>query len=280
MQIDRRITNGLAWAGAFLVVGIPAADLVSAQLAPGGGAAPTAQIAVVETPTPMPAPLAQRPAAKPAEATVAALPAPVVSKPAAAPAVVEPAFKEVAATPAAVPEKPAPAAPARAQTANAVDAFVQSGKPLPGYITDGSKPATAPQQAIVTPAPAVPAKPVVVEPQAIDPVEVAALPTKVAPTPMPLSMRPTPIQVPIVAAVPTRDDLILPPAEVVRPAPEFSSRDLEDWESGPLSEFLAQRQAGSSATVVYEDEGFFVDSVSPRDRYIGPADSFFAPPGY
>ena len=32
MSIDRRITNGLAWAGVFIVVGVPAADLLSAGI--------------------------------------------------------------------------------------------------------------------------------------------------------------------------------------------------------------------------------------------------------
>ena len=31
MKFDRRVTNGLAWAGLFVVVGVPAADLLSAQ---------------------------------------------------------------------------------------------------------------------------------------------------------------------------------------------------------------------------------------------------------
>ena len=64
MKIDRRVTNGLAWAGVLLVVGVPTADLLSAQFMgePGAGArrhrSPSS-----ERVAPVPAPLSQRPAA-------------------------------------------------------------------------------------------------------------------------------------------------------------------------------------------------------------------------
>ena len=44
MPIDRRITNGLAWAGALVVVAIPAADAALRQFGP----APVPRVAVVE----------------------------------------------------------------------------------------------------------------------------------------------------------------------------------------------------------------------------------------
>ena len=33
MKMDRRLTNGLAWAGALLVIGVPAADYLSGAFA-------------------------------------------------------------------------------------------------------------------------------------------------------------------------------------------------------------------------------------------------------
>lgn len=238
MSIDRRITNGLAWAGVFIVVGVPAADLLSAQFS--GGAAP-AQVAVIEPVAPVPAPLSQRPdapVAKPAvEVAVAAPTQPVapVAKPAATPV---------------------------AQTADVVDAFLQSGRPLPSYITGGG---TAQTEVAATP----PARtPIVTTPAAapaaeIDPVEVAAIaPQKVAPVPMPLSMRPKPV---IAAAPPV---VVIPPSVGLPPA-NVTAADLEDWETGPLSEFLAQRQqqAGNAyADPGYDPNGFYLDEGPNRSR--------------
>jgi hypothetical protein len=85
MQINRRFTNGLAWAGAFLVVGVPTADLLSAQFMGDRSAAPAVQIAVAtpQAVAPVPAPQSQRPAPKPVEiAAVAPAPKPVTAAPA------------------------------------------------------------------------------------------------------------------------------------------------------------------------------------------------------
>ncbi|SEQ01774.1 hypothetical protein SAMN05428969_1558 [Devosia sp. YR412] len=257
MKLDRRITNGLAWAGVVLVIGVPAADLLSAQFS--GDAAP-AQVAMISPVAPTPAPLSQRPDA-----------------PVAKPAV------EVAV---AAPAKPAvvkPAAPA-AQAATAVDSFLQSGKPLPSYIT-GAGAAPAPAQTAATQ----PVRtPIVTTPAAVDPVQVAAIPPqKVAPVPMPLSMRPEPIRVPVAVTAPGA--IVIPPgiAPQQQPLPAMvNEADLADWETGPLSEFLARRQGqgGSSATVTndYDPNGFFLDqgpNNQRRDRVIGweePGFSFFA----
>src|SRR5690606_26075474 len=84
MQIDRRITNGLAWAGALLVVGIPAADFVTRQFQP----AASMQVAIAEEQkgqeAPKPTPLSQRPAEKVAAKPAVETPAPKVAAPAAA----------------------------------------------------------------------------------------------------------------------------------------------------------------------------------------------------
>lgn len=292
MQIDRRITNGLAWAGVLLVVGVPTADLLSAQFLGDRPAQEVVSAAVVSpapaTVRPIPAPASQRPTTQPAVEVAAVEPA----KPVVAP-VAKPTSVPVASTPR--------------------QDLLPSGKPMPSYITDGNSaemasaqpapqattpaPATAQpvavapaQQIAVTPRPSTPA------PVAIDPVEVAAIPaattapavvapTKVAPTPMPLAMRPRPVA-PVMTS--TAEPVLIVPDRVVAPLPpaNITAQDLEDWESGPLSEFLAnrqQQQGNGGDDGVYDEDGFFLDEGpngqrQPRDRVIGPAeDVYFFP---
>lgn len=277
MQINRRITNGLAWAGLFVVVAVPVADAVSNQVM--GDRPQIAVASVAEVPgedAPIPAPLSQRPHA------------PVIETAAIAPA--EPAVVK--------PVVPAAANPVAAADP-VVDSFLSSGKKLPSYITGGD---AGPAQAAVAPAPAKPVAPAVTKPvvapvetavvaparpvvapaapAAIDPVEVATLtPANIAPVPMPLSMRPKPVTRPL-ATAPRNDDIVLPPEVVANNNARPSVvDDLRDWESGPLSEFLARRQGqqSSSATVTsdrafpdgyYDDSGF--NRRPGRDVYLGP----------
>lgn len=276
MKMDRRLSNGLAWAGALLVIGIPAADFAIGAIS--GAAQPSVAVvdAKVETETPAPA-VAEAPPPAP-RPTIAAEP-------------------EIATAPqpAAVESKPA------AVAANAVDTFLQSGKPLPSYISGSGateqaamtpKPATPaatsnlpathpPQQQAVTPQPAA-------APQIEKPAEqVAALPpAQVAPVPMPLSMRPRPVTVPLANANAGGDvPLVIdrpstpPPAPVPTAAePNFvTAEDLRDWESGPLSDFLAQRNSRSSATYqVQQNEpayggnnGFWLDEGPQNEGQFG-----------
>ena len=262
MQIDRRITNGLAWAGLFLVVAVPVADAVSGQLM--GDQHAEIAVASIDAPpalvAPIPAPLSQRPHAPVAR--------PVV---------------ETAAVAPAKPVVPATAKPAAAANP-VVDNFLSSGKALPSYIQD------EPQQAAATPAAApaapkpvvapvqtaaVPGQPVapVSAPAAIDPIEVATLtPAKAAPMPMPLSMRPTPVTRSL-ASQAVNEDIVLPPEVVAgNTARPVVVDDLQDWESGPLSEFLAQRQR-SSAVVNQNDPYADRPVYRPRrDVYLGPVE--------
>lgn len=246
MKLDRRITNGLAWAGVILVVGVPTADLLSAQFS---GDATPARVAAIEPAAPVPAPLSQRPDAPSSEVAEVKPVAPVASKPATQPV---------------------------AQTASVVDNFVNSGKPLPSYITGGdaaAAPAVAPVPAPAQVATTPPVRtPILTTPAAVDPTQVAALaPQRVAPVPMPLSMRPTPITVPVAVTAPA--DIVIPSGiETPRPSATVTAADLDDWETGPLSEFLARKQGqggGSSATVTtdYDPDGFYLDQgPNPRER--------------
>jgi len=55
---------------------------------------------------------------------------------------------------------------------------------------------------------------------------------------------------------------------MVRPPADVNAADLEDWETGPLSDFLARRQAGNAYV---EADGFFLDqwpNRRQRDRVI------------
>jgi len=292
MQINRRVTNGLAWAGLFLVVGIPAADLLSAQFM---GEPESITVASIQSDrvAPIPAPLSQRPAAPTQTAVVAP------AKPAAP--------VEVAAPPTAV-----------AAADPVVDGYLASGRKLPSYITGGdsaaaAKPApavTAPTQVAATPKPAAPATaapvatpvpptqtatiPAAAKP-GIDPIEVASLGSqKIAPVPMPLSMRPANQVVaarPSNAINPSNPLGVAPvvvPSQSAQAYPPVGMDDLEDWESGPLSEFLANRQNGRTppserADRNYDSNGFFLsdgpnNSRPRRDRLVGPADDgFFLP---
>ncbi|HEV7345835.1 MAG TPA: hypothetical protein VGN60_09435 [Devosia sp.] len=274
MSIDRRITNGLAWAGVVLVVGVPLADVLSAQFIGAPEKPLSAQVAVIERVAPIPAPLNQRPAAAPVAKPETQLAVAPQAKPVAAEAAAKPtAVAAVApAKPAAKPVVPAvsPTVTPAAQTADAVDAFLNSGRDLPSYITESS--AAPVQVAAVKPsgtatvtAPAV----------AIDPIEVASIaPQKVAPVPMPLSMRPAPIAV----ALATEPTIVIPPGltpaqptAVVPPSDAVTAADLEDWETGPLADFLAQRQ-GANAYIDpgydagYDGDGFFLDEGPNRQR--------------
>jgi len=273
MQIDRRITNGLAWAGAFLVVGVPTADLLSAQFL-GDRTAPTAQIAVVEErpSAPTPAPQAQRPEPKPVEVAAVA------------------------------PAKPA------AQNTDVVENFVQSGRKLPSYISDApaekpvapaAKPAEAatvkpevtapakPTQTAAAPAPT--RTPIITDPApATDPVETASISPKVAPMPMPLSMRPQPVAVATANTAapsvlfPANEPVFVPPSVQPAPQAEITAEDLEDWETGPLADFLERRQAPQQAQIApryNDDEEFYFDrerEFQQRDRLVG-RELFFYP---
>lgn len=269
MKPDRRLTNGLAWAGALLVVGVPVADYFIGRFEQ----AQPLQVSVVDA----------------GNSLSTAAPAPELSR----------------------AETSAPTNTAAAG-GDAVQSYLDTGRSLPSYITGEDVPAVAdkpvetaavPPQAESAPAPAAvaPVPPVVAE-------TVAALPPKIAPVPMPLSMRPkTPVALspaaPVAAAPPapvlildepapvvTAAPALQPPPVLVEPPGVVTADDLEGWETGPLSDFLAQRQQSGSSAVyqvqpsgdAYQDDGFWLDEAprnTRRDRNFPPAydDSFFQP---
>lgn len=254
MKMDRRLSNGLAWAGALLVIGIPTADYLT------GAFADKPSVAVVDA-----APIETANVVEAAASVAPAAPKPAVQ-------VAE------AAKPAAQPQS-------AAGKSDPVDGYLQSGKALPSYITGGETASVKPVQPAATTPPAPQTPPVVAATPpaatatpALAPTEqVAALPAKLAPTPMPLSMRPRPVTVPLASDQPL---IIDGPAAAVpsqRPPADFvTSDDLQDWESGPLSEFLARRGQQSSATYrvqknqpSYDPDGFWLDRGPRGDRPVG-----------
>lgn len=266
MKIDRRITNGLAWAGVLLVVGVPAADYISGHFMGDRDAAP--QVAVIE-------PAAQAP-------TNAGQSAPAAA-----------AQTQVAAN----------TTPATGGTA--VDNFVQSGRKLPSYITGGSDTPAPAKPAVTPPAPAkpvataptapaatTPARPPIVTtpatPQPAINTPVAAIPpAKIAPVPMPLSMRPRSVATVTQQPRTPAEPVIIPPNVAPTYVPDVSAEDLEDWETGPLSEFLARRDGGAQRArpqqqvqprpaEPYYPNGGYLDQIQPQgDRYVGPVGSPF-----
>jgi hypothetical protein len=306
MQISRRVTNGLAWAGLIVVVGIPSADIISAQVMGEG----TARAAVVGKP--------------------------IVIEPATTQRLDEVADEDVAAVktapiPADRPDRPQVAS----TTGDPVDQYLETGRELPSYISGGGEqqaavtatpsqnpaPDAAPQQAQAGAIPATQApstKPAATQtasvdatakpatttaPAAgdpIDPVEVASIdPTqKIAPVPMPLAMRPTPMTRPTApqealivpeddrapgfdrapdfpVIVPNPDGFpVVPPRDVARGGNDIvSAEELEAWESGPLSDFLAGRRGPGEPD--FDADGFFLDegpdsSATFRRRQLPP----------
>jgi hypothetical protein len=277
MPIDRRITNGLAWAGAVFVVAIPLADVALRQLT----AEPAPQVAVVQeeretvaTPTPV----AERP-------TAVVTPQPQVAEAA------EPESAEAdPITTAATTTRPA--------TGSAVDDFIQSGRPLPSYISGGdastvtpparpatpaATPATPPVQA-ATPAPqpttSTPSRPVTpATAPATDVAAVAPAPVTVT-MPTPVSQRPPSVPRATAAAAPAPAR----PLIIEDDDPIITAEDLEDWESGPLSDFLAGRRGGGNqgsqpATVAedYDPNGFFLDQGPNNGAYPQSYDGYYYP---
>jgi hypothetical protein len=245
MPIDRRITNGLAWAGAVLVVAIPAADFALRQASP----ASQPQVSVVQPQSPAQpsetgrTPQAERPqqVAETAELVSAS---------------------EVEADPIVTAQNaPRPAS----ESGDPVDSFLQSGRDLPSYISGGSAgagtsapaatrpPAAAPQQQ--QQASVQPAVPAAAHPPATSAPVPPVRPQVNVTLPTPVSQRPPSVpQSQARPAAPAQQ----PPLVIREPNDILTAEDLEDWESGPLSEFLANR-GQQPAAQDYDADGFFLD---------------------
>ncbi|MBE7732273.1 hypothetical protein [Devosia faecipullorum] len=244
MLIDRRrIVNGLAWAGAALIVAVPVADLIARQFA----SAPEPQVAIVQE----------------APESAVTLPTPTVERP--EPRPVPPAQPADKA-------KPARTADMAATAGDAVDSYLQSGRPLPSYISNGSgstppasgnaQPRPSVTQPLPEPAPApnpVPKADAAPQPEAQPTRPVIAMPRAVTGFPTPVSERPRVAAAPATPVVPIAP--ANPPLIIEDAGPVTTAQDLDDWETGPLSDFLANRggQRAAPAPNDYEPGGFWLD---------------------
>lgn len=238
MQIDRRrIFNGLAWAGAALIVAVPAADLIARQFGPTS----QPQVAVVqeapESAVTLPTPTDERPAPRPVPP-------------------VQPATSV----------EPARTAEAAPSSADAVDSYLQSGRPLPSYISNGggsTPPASGNAElrpAVTQPAPTpTPTANAVPKPEVQPTRPVIAMPRAVTGFPTPVSERPRLAAVPAAPVVPVAP--ANPPLIIEEAGPVITAEDLDDWETGPLSDFLANRSGQRRAPEPdnYESGGFWLD---------------------
>ncbi|RUT35112.1 hypothetical protein EMQ25_03940 [Arsenicitalea aurantiaca] len=291
MKLDRRVTGGLAWAGMFLVLAIPSADLLArlgdgeqpraASVTPGVGANAldgNALDARTETATITPATAPAADAATPTrpnrtgdpvadfEASGRPMPS-YISGGGETPARTETASR---------PEAPAP-------TPNRV---IQPAGPSATAVTpDGRAVTPAPATGTASTNPATPASPTPAQPADQ---RTAALPqpgtTPTAPVPMPASMRPAaPVQqqqavlppantTPNSSATFTRDaPLVIDEAEVaarerstgpIPPAPIITSDQLQEWDSGSLADYLERRgliSRGGGSSASSPPQGMYLD---------------------
>lgn len=297
--MDRRLKNGLAWAGVVLVCAIPAADWVTQQFSAPVAAnvsAPAQEAAAAPAPAAKPA-VVETASAEP----VAPAPAP---KPRKMPSYISDAgadetIEDIATT---TPAKPAVTPKPQAPVAKPETVAVETPRVVPGATPPANDIAATEPKVVITP-PAdrttnnVPA-PVRDVANATLPAGATFRPEIVAPIPMPASMRPTTRPVdPVRTGNVTPNSAIVPvngagygPDEPISRDDIITAEDLEDWESGPLSEFLAQRQnqAGNSAPRSryapveendYDPNGFFLSDGPNADRR-PPANIIYPYGGY
>lgn len=276
MQLNSRVAWGLAWAGLALVIAVPSVDAITSQFSRD------ASTLVVDDAAGMAAPRARK------TALVAPIPAP------------RPASRNAVA--AAKPAATAPVAVA-SNSADPVDRFVSAGKQMPSYITGDvvdpapSKPTPVPAPAQVAATPDKPVTwgeskwgvsggkdPLTSQPQTVTSVaSLSPQPELVAPVPMPASMRPKTQVAARPAVTPGIDPQTV--ASFNGGSDRVTARDLQDWESGPLSEFLAKRQqtkrfpqqqAQRAQQYDPQADGDFVE-YDNSPQYLGPVDngSFF-----
>jgi hypothetical protein len=339
MPVNRKVTSSLAWVGLLLIIGVPSADFVTAQMTSASPDTINAAMVGMGTTPPISAPTeatdvaAVTPVVQPETAPAADAVDQLLAEGRDLPAYITEAAPEAAVEVASVPveEVVSEPAPVVAETAPPV---VPVEEPAPAVETASVAPPVeevvpAVQSASIRP-PVEQAAPIVetaaVPPvtEQVDPVETAAIspavtdgprviihePTEqvqtvatlanvevppelpavteiVAPEPMPLSMRPASIERSSIQTLPdqrtsvaTNADVLLPPADVLdgrnttpggnrNPRSDvITAEELEDWESGPLSEYLEQQRRGEYAASSYRDE----DEFGPGE-YVGNSDS-------
>ena len=237
MNISRRVTGALAWAGLVIVIAVPSAEFVSSKvlsLIPGGAkAAPSTAAVKPATAKPMP-----KPAAVAVVAPVAAKPAPAAA-PAPVVATAAPQAAPKPQTPAPQPAKIAETTSApSASDGNAVGDYLATNKTLPSYIstTPAAKPTASAAPATAATAPATQQASAAPQTPAAQRLA-ASLATADA------NADPAPQQTPEATAsvtAPTAPPHPLPVASRPKRQPNqvVTEADLKDWTSGTLEDYL------------------------------------------
>lgn len=262
MKLDSKVTGGLAWAGLFVILAVPAADILSKPSQQRAGSV-AASIDAVETGS-----------VKPVQTAAIKAPVPAVRKAPAKVDVVDDYLASGKRLPSYISD--APGAVSRTETAPAATADAAVVK-KPATTTLIVAP-SVPQAAAVGPsgAPADDATMVT-----------ASVPTGqiTPPQPYPASMRPvlTAATQPLIVdedRVAGRD--VTSPSieylEPMAPTPLVTSDELEEWNSGSLAEYLERRGLIGEGDEVsqsdYDEDGFFLDEGPNSDvRLIGPRNS-------
>jgi len=258
MKFDSKVKGGLAWAGLFVILAVPSADLLF-----GKDQAP-ASANVVVTPDPVPV----------------------------KPALVVPAAKtELKTDPVNTASVSAPAA----GNDDPVNTYLQTGKKLPAYISDAdTAPAVTPAVPAAVPVkqpvevaalhPATETPPVPLprdaRPKTMGPV--------VANVPAVKPATPAPAQQPLIIdekALAQRDAALGSPKQPVEPFPlsdgssgapddEIITGDqLEEWDSGSLAEYLKRKGLLSEQANARDDSDLVFNDGPSRPRR--PLESFF-----
>lgn len=254
MKFDSKVKGGLAWAGLFVILAVPSADLLF-----GDDKAPAANLAVTSDTAQVKAPALGVPAAKPE---------------------LRPVLK-------ADPIETASVAAPAAKSDDPVDTYINKGKKLPAYISDAQTPAVQP----ATPAPVVKVK-APVEIAAVNPVQ-ATPPVPLPRSARPVAKTPVvaavPAEQPLIideTDLAQREATLNQPTAPVEPFP-LSDGDqafaddtlvtgdqLEEWDSGSLAEYLAAKGLLSDDRPRAEDDGDFVFNQGPS-RPRRPQSDFF-----
>jgi hypothetical protein len=285
MSIGRRVAGGLAWAGLVVVVAVPSADAITSVFIPKTDTA----VSVV-APVVAPDLMAPTPAVRSARITE-----------------LQQGVRQATDVASIKPVKPVTVTTDEpidaAHTADAVDEFLSSGKPMPAYISGAQTAAV--DTTSVKPIKVIPATTeiavgsdtqvaaidttpksqvtITTEQPGIDPMEVSSIGPQVdlvGPVPMPASMRPvgTPQQTYQVGDERPGDPVVLPQDAVVDES--FATNDqvvtadeLQGWNHGSLADYLAEQQGVrpsddfSDIPVAQDDEnGFFLDD-GPQPRH-------------
>ncbi|WDR03844.1 hypothetical protein PSQ19_07355 [Devosia algicola] len=261
MQISGNISNGMAWAGVVFVVGVVTFDLATGTLTPSADQFAEASV-VASKPNPA---VVKRTSNIAEVAPVKVAPQPAGMRPTVP---VNAAIVE-AAKPVSIDASEGTQL-ALSGDVDVVDKYLASGRSLPAYISGNAAPSTAANETITPvmaesePEAAPLATSTPQQAAAADTITVGSIsaPEKVAPIPMPLSMRPKSVA-PLIVDEARRDESNHP-VPVAEVGPQvLGPDDLSGWTSGPLSDFLARKRAGRVSDN-YDADGFFLDQGPQR----------------